>query len=315
MEFRLKRRSILVFAAVIALTLVLTSCTGMQLGKKTGETSNVPLTHTGTKGIEMRFLQGYPPDRFYFDPETYGGRNSLSFEVEVRNSGISEATGTLYLGGFDPNIISITKEAALKTEELPPKSMSNPEGGVYIEPFIVNSLSLPTGTEIYAPKIVLTACYDYETTANPAICVDPDPYAPAAEKVCIPSTVANAGGQGAPVSVSNIVVEPVPGKLQLKMDITNVGGGVVVNEDSLGNCPYTLAYGDLNTVGVYVNAQGIPSMNCNPKTVRLTNNKATIYCSAPIAAESAYTTPLVIRLNYAYMNSITKQVEIRNIKS
>lgn len=301
----------LVSILLISLSIILTGCTGTTLGgKKQEEGIGTAKAHIGTKGIVMSFVQGTPPDRIYES-------NTLTFLVELRNQGawqIGAGSGRLYLTGFDQNIIEMPiSSAGVSIPFLDAKTQFNPDGGYDTVTFESTRISLPEGLDAYKPKFILTACYNYVTEATPVVCVDPDPYSPSEQKACLPTSVSGASGQGAPVAVSNVAVEPMPGRSQFRIDISNVGGGRVVDASQ---CPFDLQYQNINLVSVdLVSLGGGRTGNCKPTgKLRLVNNKATIYCDFDVSDKtSAYTTPLNIRLSYGYMDSITKDVEIRSI--
>ena len=306
-----KTKIILAIGLVLVLLMFLTACTGTTLVSKKQREEGIATAraHIGTRGLDMNFVQGAPPDRIY---ET----NTLSFVLELRNRGawqLGAGSGRIYLTGFDQNIIQMPMSSSgIAIPFLEARTQFNPDGGYDTVAFESIRISLPEGLDVYKPRFILTACYNYVTEATPIVCVDPDPYSPSEQKACIPASVLGTSGQGAPVAISNVIVEPMPGRVQFKIDIINVGGGRVVD---ISQCPFDLQYQSINQVSVDLVSLGERAGNCKPAgKLRLVNNKATLYCDFDVSDKtSAYTTPLNVRLSYGYMDSISRDIEIRSI--
>ena len=73
-----------------------------------------------------------------------------------------------------------------------------------------------------------------------------------------------------------------------------------------------LEYSDFDKVGYSVELSGGQGMDCKPRDglVRLTNNQGKIVCSFNIGNTQAYETPLMVRLNYNYMQNLMQPVKI-----
>jgi hypothetical protein len=178
----------------------------------------------------------------------------------------------------------------------------------------------------YPVKILATACYEYETIAGANICIDPNPYAlTATQKVCTPTSVGLREGQGAPIAVTNVGIEPSPGITRLKIDISNVGGGEVFKPgiDSLQRCsPYSSGidiFDEIDYVQVYdVSLPGYSIIStCRPLDqghLRLIKGRGTIYCEINTAGQATYMTQLTIKLAYGYRNIIFKDIELLSVQ-
>lgn len=289
--------------------------------------------YTGTKGLEMQFMKNLPPSKMY-------DTSNLDLMIELQNKGTFDLTGRcqLYLHGYDENII----RGLRKTQEcgvLEPRTRYNPEGGRNTVDFSTDYLELPEGIDTLPQDFVVTACYEYETIANPVVCIDPTLYGPAPlEKSCQVKDISLTGGQGAPVTVDRVEVEMMKEKVLFKIHISNqaiapssksiLGGkfgsaketgrrGTVLSWHSsiIDGCPFNLDYNDYNIVDYFVDMTGGSLIRCTPEIdgdqrIRLVDNKGVIYCYFDIFGQSAYTTPLNIILNYNYMESISTNVEI-----
>ena len=271
--------------------------------------------YTGTKGVELNFVKDLPPSKIY-------DTSALTLITELRNLGTSDVSGRcfLHLSGFDDRIVQILTKTK-PCGQLDGKGILNPEGGFDTQEFTTDRIYLPEGTDSYKPKFVITTCYDYETIANPLVCIDPNLYSiQPVEQACQVKDVLMSGGQGAPVSVTRVDVDMMKNKILFKIHIANQGRGQVLRTGigltgyGPNSCPFNLEYNDLNIVDYSVDMRGGSLIKCAPEMdgprVRLVDNKATVFCTFSISGEYAFTTPLNIRLNYGYMDSISKEVEI-----
>lgn len=288
--------------------------------------------HKGYAGLEMSFMKNLPPDKIY-------DTTPLDIMLELQNKGTYDLSGNrceLYLHGYDEYIIP----GLYKTQscgDLEPKTLYNPEGGRDTKQFNTNTIYLPEGLDSLEQDFAVTACYEYQTIANPVVCIDPKLFESVSiERACNVQDTILSGGQGAPVSVDRVDVNMMKGKVLFKIHISNRGvssaktsifggkdtkqtgrrGTVLSYYSSIMNdCPFNLDYNDYNIVAYEVDMTGGSLIKCTPEIdgvpmIRLVDNKGTIYCYFNTYGDSAYKTPLSIVLDYNYMETISKQVEI-----
>ena len=158
-------------------------------------------------------------------------------------------------------------------------------------------------------------CYNYHTTANPSVCVDPLFYQVTSEqKTCLPRDVSMGGGQGAPVGVSQVGVDMIGSRAVFEINIRNFGTGRVLSPDTdIRSCGQaSIEYTDLDKVRYSVQMTGGSLIDCKPRDglVRLTNNGGKIVCSFDIPGTFAFETPLQIGLDYGYVQSFQKPIKI-----
>ncbi len=298
---------------MIMLVFLVAGCNRLQSSKqKAVDTArgNVLLdkVYIGTKGITMTYMKNSPPRRIY-------DSNNINLLLELKNQGAHATDGKIFLTGYDPKIIKgIDPEKRFR--QLEGKSKFNSEGDLEVLEFNSNTIRLPKGTDIYPVRFLASMCYQYETLANPIVCIDPKFYdVSVEEKACQVRDVPMGGGQGAPISVRNVRVDTIKDKAHFKIEIENAAKGKVVRYN---DCPLNLKYDDLNKIKYQVTLAGDRPEKCTPQTeVRMVNNKATIICTFRIPNQNkyAYSTPLEIKLNYGYMDSVVQDVEIVKIPS
>jgi len=308
------RKTIIITLLII--TFLISACTGTV--QQTPETSIITQYRTGTQGLSMSFAQNLPPARL-FDTEPF------SALIEVTNRGAYNVGGPgdrVYLSGFDPSIITGILEWGQEIPYLQGKTQYVTQGGVDVVGFQGNIAPLrPRNIDEYPVRLLATACYAYETVATTPVCIDPNPYAPTTRpKICTPATAGLGGGQGGPIAVTSIEVEPSPDRTRFKIHIQNVGGGEVFRSGTnyLDKCsPFTegLAFDEIDYVelrDVQVAGTSIKP-TCKPldnNHIRLTNGQGQVYCELMTRGEDAYTTPMSVILDYGYRTSIFKDMKI-----
>lgn len=302
-------------ASLMILCLVLAGCGYTTTERETDETYR-----TGSQGLELRFLDNNPPYKMYdSDP--------FSAIVEVTNAGATDITAgsnaRVYLSGFDLNILTNIDTQGQVIEDVEGKSQYNPHGEFTHVEFETDVRDLTDrNIDVYDVTVLATTCYPYETIAQPLVCIDPDPYSRrSVDKVCDGNQAVSVGTQGAPVAVTNVDVESMPEKTKFRITVSNVGGGTVFKEgfSYLQQCsPYGegLDYDDVDYVtvsGVTISDRDITS-TCKPlkdgNQLRLVDGHGDIICQYSELSGPAIETPLRIKLNYGYRDSITRNIEI-----
>jgi len=279
---------------------------------------------TGSEGLVMRFLPNQPPSKIYDD-------QNLDVQIEVANRGAYTVNGimdTVYLSGFDHSIVRLEQGIrGSDIEEIEGKSLYNPIGSVDYVSFTGNPKSplSSAGIDKYPFTLLATMCYGYETIASENVCIDPNPYGPAQrEKVCNAQPV-SFGTQGAPIAVTNVDVIPSKKRTMFKITIQNVGVGDVYKDgpDYDQKCsPYDvtgLQFGEIDNVlidsvsvsGLEIKGTCKGNFDDDKQHVRLTNGQTTITCElANPQTSTAFVTPLIVKLNYGYRQTMSTFVEI-----
>jgi hypothetical protein len=303
-----------VLVMFVILLIVLTGCKGGP-----SEQNIKDDYHKGTQGITINFINNAPPSRVYEGDD-------LDISIEVKNKGAYPTSnsfkGKLELSGFDPSSIRGSWDGGNSIPtDLEGKNQYNPEGGYEVMTYKARDVRVPFDADYYEPNILVHSCYDYKTTADVIVCLDPDPYKVVEEKkVCSIQNVIVGGGQGAPVAVTKIEEEVGSDQIYFRVYVSNVGGGSVMLPRSYNDCPFDVKLDDLNKITAKIKLPYDASPDCSPKgtasdPIRLNNGNGYIFCKfRKPATDSAYTTSLNVELDYSYSDSISKQIKIINIK-
>jgi len=314
------KKSALVVLVILLSTLLLACQPKPAQGERPLDTAAaLKRVQTGTQGVGTELRQGSLPNLIY-------DQNELIALVEVHNRGAS-INGVndlqaqqcfVQITGFDPNIITGAFNTPRSCSEgvgtLEGKNVYNTDGSSNIIEFASN-VNLPLGVTDYNPTLNFLTCYNFRTIANPSVCVDPLFYQITSEqKTCIPRDVPMGGGQGAPVGVSYVGVDMVGDRAIFEISVRNLGTGRVLSPfANIQNCGQSsLEYRDLDRVSYNVQMSGGGKINCKPQDgfVRLTNNEGKIVCTFSIPGTSAFETPLLVDLDYSYVESMQRSVRI-----
>jgi hypothetical protein len=312
----MKRRGfILVY--VIILLFILTSC-GPKVpgGERPLDTAAaLQQVKTGTQGLEVSIVPNYPPSTIYDIGE-------LIALIEIRNKGnydLELQDCFIHATGFDKNIIrggfDQPRSCAEGLGVLEGKNVYNLDGALNQIEFNSPNIVLPLGIPDYNPTLNFLTCYNYKTKASPQICIDPLLYQVSSlQKSCdYRRSISVGSGQGGPVGVSNVGVDMVGNRAIFDITVTNFGSGNVLspfaNIQSCGDA--NLNRQDFDKVGYSVRLSDSIG-NCNPRDsiVRLSNGRGKIICSFDVPGTVAYETPLLIDLDYGYIQSFSKPIKI-----
>jgi len=300
--------------------LLLGACAGGVARK--GEKPQPQTYRSGTEGLRITFATNLPPFILY-DTEPF------STLIEIENRGTYDVGGPgdkIYISGFDPTLI---QGISTYGEQIPPIEGRGPfvsQGGFDTVNFRGTIRSLyDKKIDKYKATILATACYTYETVASANVCIDPNPFAPTTKaKVCIPASV-GLGSQGAPIAVTNVEVEPAPGRTRFVINVHNSGSGDVFrfSPQSLEHCsPYGLGLGYEEVDYVQVADVTISDVSIRPSCkpldatghIRLVNGVGKLYCEyTQPRGQSPYTTPLNVILKYGYRQAVSRPIEIRPV--
>jgi len=298
---------VLVVILIVVLSLVGCGTSNDNTPGNNGNSNNPPIKetdyHKGTTALKLSFLPSSPPDVMY-------DGQPVPFSLEITNTGVADTTAYITLSGHDKNIIQMDWTNR-RVGPIVGRSDNYPQGG-YASIEEEGRVRLPAESESYPTTLKVTACYPYSTEAIIPVCVDPDP-TNNKDDTCTPKPISVSGGQGAPVAVTKVETISVRGSASFRLTVQNQGKGYVLKTDKVLSCMSRLPQPDLDAIEVTEAKIGVNSLVCDPAIIRLVNNVGTTKCTGKVNSGSAYTSNLLLKLSYAYKDSITKPVSVRRI--
>ncbi|MFT4343156.1 MAG: hypothetical protein ACMXYE_00240 [Candidatus Woesearchaeota archaeon] len=291
------------FVVLIFLAVVLSACTPS--GQQTTQTHM-----SGTEGITLSFVGNSPPPIIYVDDR---GDDRVSIDIEARNRGTSPSNVEVFFSGFDERIVDVQSISGFDfSSEVDYRTRFNPVGGYREVSTTLNVRDLGTSSAYEFPLRVIY-CYDYETVAAVQLCVDPNPHRRNTADACTPSSV-NTNGQGAPVGISSVEQESMPGRVRLKINVQHYGQGQVLTQNA--ECRGIPARSEEDYIAFSPpTLGGIPGDCPTQNPVKLQNGRANIICNfdLPDADAPSYMTLLEMRLeDYKIKDSIQRNIRIIN---
>ncbi len=291
---------------LLVLILIISSCTTTDTNS-----DNKNNWRSGTDGIRFNFMPDQPSSEVLSSQE-------LGVIVEYTNKGASTANNMIfYLSGYDSNILRFASSSK-SVGSLDGKDQYNTQGS---QTEFVNwktGISIPSEVDSFKQDITVTACYHYQTIANPNVCIDPNRYELVSSSKCKYDIEGLGSSQGGPIAVTSIKQKTTNDKVYLEIYFENKGNGNSFSPDlqSTNNCHTSIGINEIDTLEVeeVSMSSGSTRFSCKPTgTIRLTSGRGYIICEAPLRGDLAYTTPLKVVLDYNYRQSISKTVTIVNM--
>jgi len=287
----------------------------------------------GKKGVELEFLKDTPPKSVYHE-------QSFPLVVDVRNVGAIDISNGIIAIAVEDDYITITQDLWNIPEEgqisvmtdktasfrLEGKDQSYPEGDIASFSIRAESKTLDDQSASHNVDIIIIACYDYQTKLSADICIDYDIYnEKGLPKSCEVKDQTFSSGQGAPIGVISVKAEMLPqddGGIRpsfiIKVKNLDKGFPYLVGEsDYVCSSEGDQASSKFNLVKISAELSSVPLV-CSPSTeLKLKDKEDYVRCQTPDVwyqldpTSSAYTSPLIVWLDYGYANTISKKVEIK----
>ncbi|MBD3310704.1 hypothetical protein GF351_05805 [Candidatus Woesearchaeota archaeon] len=306
-------KSMMLAAALIAVCL-LAGCRG----GGSGSILDPEDVRKGTKGLEMDFIERNPPDEIYED-------STFSLGIELENQGAADITQGILKVGIDRTFMEWDQAPSqVSSVRLEGKTVTRPSGEQDFLNFRLYARPLPPNIETHTTQITVTSCYDYKTIAAFDVCIDTDIYGQGLfEKACEVEDLTSSG-QGGPVAVTRAEPTMLPHEKedrimpQFRITVANKGGGRSFRKDLVKEmCTgATIDIKGFNTaeVNAYLSEE---ALECRPHYVNLEERDAEVVCALTegIPVEfGSYKTPLTVTIDYGYTDSMSKQVEIKDVR-
>ena len=300
--------------------LLLNSC--QQVGTVIRSPKQLPIAaiHTGTQGIDMRFVEQAPP------LEVMAG-NRFEIAIDMENKGAVDTEGIIAFG--IPVELIASETPLTNTFRLYGKKPFMPIGQQ--ERFSLLALAGKIGEERFPTLVSAQLCYTYKTETAQLLCIKPETATTQrkGKDICTPNPVALGGGQGAPVAVTHIekpTLVPLGTKTNqtvkpsIQFHIQNLGTGIVVDKTRYGDlCEQNKETKDLiNQIHVSAKLSNKPLTCKLPKTTDLSLG-VVVTCTEEEGPTTgfaqtlpAYEALLEIKLEYGYVQQRTKNFVIKN---
>lgn len=291
---------------IVILTIFFNGCVGLTQT----DTSNQNSWRTGTQGIVMNFVPNNPPSEVVSSSE-------VLVYVEYANRGATDATELeFHLTGYDNSILSgLGGPDNSYPRTLGGKTRFNTEGSqvAFVEWSSGINMGSMSNTDSFKQAVVATACYKYGTIAYPQMCIDPTQFDVIGPSECDYSVKWLGASQGGPIAVTRVDKKMSKNKIFLEIEFQNKGNGNPYISAAQG-C-LNLQYKEIDKI--YVKSVGNGGFTCNPRDIRLVNNKGITICES----NSNFHMPqrfseiqLPIILEYRYRESLPKkEITIVNV--
>lgn len=277
--------------------LFLGGCNSMNFGG--GSSQSVPQSidfREGYGGLVIEALEGLPPK------EIYEGSN-FKIGLRLKNTGAYDIKrGAIGIVGFDEKYV-VLSEWKKELNPIEGESVTNSEGGFYIEEFDGNILKSLDKAKEYSANYFVSASYDYRSEISSEVCINTNLYGDLrlTEESCKPQPSVNLNGQGAPVAITKIEEVIIPegqgAKIIFKLHVKNKGKG------TLGSVVY------LDEVKL-ANRR----LSCEQRFLDLKKEGDHVFvCTAYESSSAAYTTPFYAAIYYTYQIKAEKSFKIKTI--
>lgn len=284
--------------------------------------------HTGTDGMTVDFVDGYP------EVEAYENE-PLPVSVELKNRGATDVP-------YDRMMLSFSYDPLYLQG---PKTYDFDNNGF----FFGRSEYYPDGDELMidlfdfmtkevvglreAPETQLSAllCYEYMTYFSSEVCVDVDTYLRTGREQACEGKDLSASSQGAPVAITHVEVRNNPvntgdgdfrfTRPEFIVTIRNVGRGIVVappQQRFQEACRLEdLSSTELNGVLINGTIFNLP-LECKPAIVRLSEGEGKTRCTVPdnelgnpaLLVQQNIMTVLQLNAHYIYRQPIFHELTI-----
>jgi hypothetical protein len=311
------------FAAVM-LCMLLVACGGSQT-----QTKERPL-YEGKTGIVASFPE---TNKLQF----YEG-DSFSVAIRVENDGATDVTaqnpGWISVL-FDPASFHLLfAKTSLKNQPTTPghyafalegRNVNAPVGAIDFFDFTFSANNLQGNRDDAQSTLTFEVCYPYNTTFIQNICVDRDVFEQTATDVCIASAVTGTS-QGAPIAVTRVEqsflrdgTKVIP---RFKVTIQNLQNGYTLwnekesSESVCGQSGFNSnEFGRVKVTALMANQPLKCGTESVPDVARFDHNTAEIICrlDSGVEAGASYETPLIVKLQYFYISTLTAHVEVENV--
>lgn len=267
--------------------------------------------HAGADAVKVDFVANAPPESVY-------EQTPVPLVVTLKNNGAYDINNG-YLALAVDKYISLVSES-VTAFNLAGRTQYTPEGESQYINFIANAMALDPHSQIHSAEVRATVCYPYKTRATATVCIDTAVYNPnVRDKPCEIKSL-KFSGQGAPVGISKVDTNMIPAQGDMVIPefiiyIDNLGKGLVVDSGRVLDACSGFAFGQpfYNLVKVNARLSDMP-LSCTREIKLLKKGANFIRCvGSPISMGlGTYPSPLMVEVDYGYVQSLSKIVKILN---
>ncbi len=310
----------------------------------------IPEFRSGTQGLEFEFLKNAPPTIVFEEsafPAIVKVKNLGAYSIEAEQALLTLGVERDYTNEVSVDVggrvNSESSSEKIKNEAvftLPGKTLVNTKGDEEIVSFTITPSRIDPQSETHKTSLIATLCYPYQTELIASVCIDPDPNnIRTTKKSCTVQDISYSQGQGAPVAITMVQPQIIPGKSSIKpqflITIENKGKGEVIKPGLYKSICRGLSTEvdtkELNRISMRAwlskeeltcslrEEQAISSTSTPTSEgfARLQSQKQTIRCFYPdgaaIIPTDSYTTQLTVQLKYGYVESKPTEYTIRKV--
>lgn len=205
---------------------------------------------TGTEGFDVSFSNTYFPERIRPGVET-------PIIVDIANRGATTDTARIRLS-YNRDFFSSDRPLA-ETLTVVGKERSNRCTGMNERTqFTIKAYELPVAVSSFERPLIIDLCYHYGTNVTTQVCIEPVPdELSAVEPNCKASDVTLSGGQGAPLSVTQVdapvYFENVSGSyVRFPIRLVNHGDGTIIAHSTENDFDAACSFSDEGIFENYV---------------------------------------------------------------
>lgn len=324
---KINKNIYLVFAALFAVTFLVSGCT---------QQTTTSTTFVGGKdGLQTSFLTGNPPDSIYD-----GSNFVFAIIVRLNNAGesdIKSQDGYVSISGLDPasfGIPTFQKNFPSDLRGTQKNADGTKLGGDTATVEFGNLKYLPTIQGNIVSTVLADVCYKYSTRITSQICIKNDPQQLTDVKICNTDGETNPQNSGAPLQVTSLrEYFAGQGKVGVTLTISHVGSGDAFFKDTETKCDDTLSNPEKDRILVTLKPVSIGGRQVTPQCLGLSDpvaqnkgyvllardstNKASsqaITCIIDTSGTSSiFQVPVDAQLDYRYLQHIEVPITIKHL--
>lgn len=315
-----------IFACVIVLTLLLTSCGTDYFPGSSSSSNQIGKNYfVGKEGIKASFLSSAPPSK------TYEG-SIIDIQLALENNGafdvLAEENNRVYLTYsideyyLEKLNVPLRNEQDINALSLKGKSYYTPLGDkIFLTLGSFRVSPFKNSFKLREVPLIVQLCYPYNTYFSTEVCIDTNTDGSDFRvQACKSKSQTFNSGQGAPVGVTSVTPKMIPRGVTIQpefiLEIKNYGKGVVGAYDSeLGTNSCIDTEVPINQVSI-TGSLGNAELDCYPQVLKLIDGEGSVTCVWKTGVpdfSSNYLTSLNVNIEYTYSESFSKNVVLERV--